>query len=91
MVYPSISETRDLSLTENYLLAIQAFQEYLQHLKPDGMIAVISHNDVEGLRVLFSGLEAMRDITESATHALNTHFIVLVEAKSSKSDDPYHG
>ncbi len=49
------------SLSESYLYTIEAFSEYLQHLSPNGIVAVtrwLSPKPKEGLRLLAVALEA---------------------------------
>lgn len=50
------------ALSENNLYTVEAFQEYFQHLKPDGMIAITRwefQHPREALRVVAVGIEAL--------------------------------
>ncbi|HZU43996.1 MAG TPA: hypothetical protein VE994_15070 [Terriglobales bacterium] len=61
------------ALTENNLYTTQAFDEYLKHLKPDGMLAITRwefKQPREALRVVSLGMEALKRIgvTDFAPH-----------------------
>jgi hypothetical protein len=50
------------ALSENNLYTVEAFEEYFQHLKPDGMIAITRwefKEPREALRVVSQGMEAL--------------------------------
>ena len=50
------------ALSENNLYTVEAFEEYFQHLKPDGMIAITRwefKEPREALRVVSQGIEAL--------------------------------
>src|SRR4051794_22094155 len=51
------------ALSENNLYTVEAFEEYFQHLKPDGFIAITRwefKKPREALRVVSQGMEALR-------------------------------
>src|SRR5204863_7002925 len=51
------------ALSENGLYTVEAFQEYFEHLKPDGFIAITRwefKKPREALRVVSQGMEALR-------------------------------
>src|SRR5271165_1773839 len=53
------------ALSENNLYTVEAFREYFQHLKPDGMIAITRWEFVqprEALRVVSQAMEALRQL-----------------------------
>jgi len=53
------------ALSENNLYTVQAFREYFEHLKPDGMIAVTRwefREPREALRVVAVAMEALHDL-----------------------------
>lgn len=61
------------ALSENNLYTVEAFREYFEHLKPDGMIAITRwefRHPREALRVVAVAMEALRRIgvTDSARH-----------------------
>ncbi len=60
------------SLSENNLYTVEAFTDYINHLKPDGVVAVtrwLSPKPKEGLRLMAIAMEAARQsgINESAS------------------------
>lgn len=53
------------ALSENNLYTVEAFREYFNHLKPDGMIAITRwefRQPREALRVLAQGIEALHQL-----------------------------
>ncbi len=46
------------ALTENYLFTVEAFQDYLSHLTPQGRIIIVAHNNAEIYRLIFMAVEA---------------------------------
>jgi spermidine synthase len=53
------------ALSENNLYTVEAFREYFEHLKPDGMIAITRWEFVqprEALRVVSQAMEALRQL-----------------------------
>lgn len=52
------------ALTENYLFTVEAFDDYLEHLTPEGRIIFVTHGNAELYRLLSLVLEAFdkRDI-----------------------------
>jgi spermidine synthase len=54
-----------LALSENNLYTVEAFREYFEHLKPDGMIAITRWEfpePREALRVVSEAMEALRQL-----------------------------
>jgi spermidine synthase len=65
------------ALSENSLYSTEAFREYFEHLKPDGMIAVTRwefREPREALRVVSLAIEALRELGE--TDARRQFFIL---------------
>jgi len=59
------SSTGVYALTENYLFTVEAFEEYLQHLSPQGMLSVtrlLHPPPREALRVLSLSIKALREM-----------------------------
>jgi spermidine synthase len=53
------------ALSENSLYTVEAFQEYFEHLKPDGMVAVTRwefHQPREALRVVSVAMQALHQL-----------------------------
>ena len=67
------------ALSENSLYTTEAFQEYFEHLKPDGMIAITRwefRKPREALRVVSVAMEALHRLGIADTRR---HFIVISE------------
>jgi hypothetical protein len=54
------------ALTENYLFTVEAMQDYLDHLSPNGRIVIVAHGDAEIYRVISLAIKAFaaRGISE---------------------------
>ena len=60
------------ALSENNLYTVEAFREYFEHLKPDGMIAITRWEFAqprEALRVVSQAMEALRRARRARQHA----------------------
>lgn len=76
------------ALSENNLYTVNAFQEYFQHLKPDGMIAITRWEFArprEALRVVSVAMDALHRIGVADTRA---HFIVVSEGPLNADGRP---
>ncbi len=65
------------ALSENNLYTVEAFKEYFEHLKPDGMIAITRWEFAkprEALRVVSQAMEALRELGVQDT---SQNFIVI--------------
>jgi hypothetical protein len=65
------------ALSENNLYTVEAFREYFDHLRPDGMIAITRWEFArprEALRVLSVAMEALRQM---GARDLAKHFVVV--------------
>lgn len=70
------------ALSENNLYTVEAFEEYFQHLKPDGFIAITRwefKEPREALRVVSQGIEALRRLGLSKNFV--GHFIVISDGE----------
>ena len=76
------------ALSENSLYTEEAFQEYFEHLKPDGLIAVTRwefRNPREALRVVSVAMEALHRLGV-ASPARN--FMVIAQGKLDRDGNP---
>ena len=76
------------ALSENSLYTTEAFREYLEHLKPDGMVAVTRwefQKPREALRVVSVAMQALHESGESQTSG---HFIVISEGDLNRGGIP---
>src|SRR5207302_9645019 len=69
------------AFSENLLYTVDAFREYFEHLKPDGMIAATRwefRQQREALRVVSVATDALRQL---GVHDPAKHFIVVTEGE----------
>ena len=76
------------ALSENNLYTVEAFREYFEHLKPDGMIAITRwefSKPREALRVVSQAMEALHEMGVMDT---TQNFIVVADGKLAKDGEP---
>lgn len=76
------------ALSENSLYTVEAFQEYLEHLNPDGMVAITRwefSEPREALRVVSVGMEALHRLGVSDA---SRNFIVVSEGDLDEDGIP---
>jgi spermidine synthase len=76
------------ALSENSLYSTEAFREYFEHLKPDGIIAVTRwefQQPREALRVVSVAMEALHQLGEADT---SRHFVVISEGDLDEDGIP---
>ncbi len=76
------------ALSENSLYTVEAFQEYFEHLNPDGMVAITRwefRQPREALRVVSVGIEALHRL---GVQDPRKHFIVVSEGKLDEDGIP---
>jgi hypothetical protein len=76
------------ALSENSLYTADAFREYFQHLKPDGMIAITRwefHQPREALRVVSVAMQALHQLGVANPAR---HFIVVSEGELDEDGIP---
>ncbi|HLB86803.1 MAG TPA: hypothetical protein VJK29_04045 [Terriglobales bacterium] len=76
------------ALSENSLYTVEAFREYFEHLKPDGMIAITRwefQQPREALRVVSVAMEALHELGVADTRA---NFIVVSEGDLDEDGIP---
>lgn len=59
LVYAQAPSPGSNALSEAYIFTTQAFQTYWHHLAPDGRLAIIAHQGLEGVRALLTALKAL--------------------------------
>ncbi len=60
LVFTQASEAVGYSLVENFIYTIESFQDYLDHLRPGGWLAMVLHDDAALSKALTTGLVALR-------------------------------
>src|SRR5579859_4161649 len=76
------------ALSENNLYTVEAFREYFDHLKPDGMIAITRwefKEPREALRVVSQAIEALRQM---GVEDPRNHFIVVADGELNTDGRP---
>ncbi len=60
---PITKSSRDLNafaLSENFLFTREAFEEYYDHLSPEGMLLIMAHGMPEAYKIVTTALEALK-------------------------------
>ena len=74
LVVTQAAETVGFSLVENYVFTVQAFQDYLAHLRPGGRLVVKAHDIRDLTRTFVTALAALewqgKSPAEAARHLL---------------------
>ncbi len=83
LVYTQAAAPASQALAENYTFTRQAFRTYLEHLTPNGQLAIVSHNALEGSRAAVTALQALSDLGIPPARALD-HLVLSMLA----TDDP---
>jgi hypothetical protein len=76
------------ALSENSLYTTEAFREYFEHLKPDGIIAVTRwefEQPREALRVVSVAMQALHELGEADA---SRHFLVVSEGELNEDGIP---
>jgi spermidine synthase len=76
------------ALSENNLYTLEAFREYFDHLKPDGMIAITRwefKRPREALRVVSQGIEALHQL--GVAHPRN-NFVIIADGGLNEDGRP---
>jgi len=76
------------ALSENNLYTVEAFREYFDHLKPDGMIAITRwefKQPREALRVVSQAIEALHQIGVADPRS---HFIIVADGGLNEDGRP---
>jgi hypothetical protein len=76
------------ALSENNLYTVEAFREYFDHLKPDGMIAITRwefHQPREALRVVSQAMEALHRLGVADPRE---HFVIVADGGLDEDGRP---
>ncbi|MFH0897867.1 MAG: hypothetical protein V1850_07490 [Candidatus Bathyarchaeota archaeon] len=58
------------ALSENYLFTVESFKDYLNHLKEDGRLVIVAHDDTEIYRLSTIALKVFEEQGKSAQETL---------------------
>lgn len=81
MALPSTEQLQNIdnfAMSENYLLTVEAIQDYLKILTPEGRLIFTVHNRWELIRLIVTTLSAFNKMGISNQEALD-HFIILAQ------------
>lgn len=76
---PVTNSSRSLdgyALTENFLFTTEAINDYLEHLTEEGRLIVVTHNDLELLRLLSISLSALNKMGVGSMEAMKQVYIL---------------
>jgi len=59
LVYAQAPTPGSSALSESYIFTTEAFRSYWNHLSPNGRLAIVAHQGLEGTRSLFSAIRAL--------------------------------
>lgn len=83
LVYAQAPTPGSNALSESYIFTTEAFREYWQHLSPNGRLAIISHQGLEGSRALITAIKALNLEGMSAAEVLKRSALLMYQ-----TDDP---
>ncbi|MCZ6874650.1 MAG: hypothetical protein O7G88_14155, partial [bacterium] len=81
-VYTGAAQRQGGALVENYVLTTEAFQDYLDHLTPQGRLVVQVHDLAEVLKTVAMSLGALSRRGTPRSEALQ-HILVIQDASST--------
>ena len=70
IVYAQAPTPGSSALSESYIFTTEAFRSYWNHLSPNGRLAIVAHQGLEGTRALISVIHALNQEDISAGAAL---------------------
>ena len=79
LVYTQAANPTGLALLESYSFTTQAFQAYFAHLTEAGMVAMVTHNALEGSRAMLTALQALDEVGIPPAAALDHLALWMVD------------
>ncbi|UCE04525.1 MAG: hypothetical protein JSW07_12930, partial [bacterium] len=79
MALPSTEQLQNIgpyAMSENYLLTVEAIQDYLSKLTPEGRLVLTLHNSWELMRIVVTTIYAFENMGVEIQDAIN-HFMIL--------------
>jgi hypothetical protein len=80
LVYAQAPAPGSSALSESYMFTTQAFQAYWRHLSPNGRLAIVSHQGLEGTRALITAIKALNLEGLTAANALKRSALMMYGA-----------
>lgn len=81
-VVAQAAEARALALSENSVYTVEAFHDYLDHLTPEGQIALKLYDELTLTRAMFTAMQALRERGLSSAAAAQ-HLLALLDTRAS--------
>jgi spermidine synthase len=81
LVYSQASEVGSAALSESYIFTEEAFIAYWQHLSPQGRLAVVSHQALEGSRALLTAIASLAQEGLRPSEVLRRAVLVMYPAE----------
>ncbi|MFQ3566169.1 MAG: hypothetical protein SNJ59_04150 [Aggregatilineales bacterium] len=83
LVYSQALQPRTSALAENYIFTIEALHAYWQRLEDSGRVAIVTHNALEGVRLLLTALTMLQERENMALNAALDHVLLLTAEQAS--------
>lgn len=77
LVYSQAPAPGSNALSEAYIFTTEAFEQYWQHLTPDGRLAIVAHQGLEGARAMITAIQALQNLDIAPTESLG-HMALLM-------------
>lgn len=83
LVYSQALQPRTSALAENYIFTIEALHAYWQRLEDSGRVAIVTHNALEGVRLLLTALTMLEEREGMALDDALDHVLLLTAEQTS--------
>ncbi len=83
LVYSQALQPRTSALAENYIFTIEALHAYWQRLNDSGRVAIVTHNALEGVRLLLTALTMLEERENMALDAALDHVLLLTAEQAA--------
>lgn len=83
VVYSQAAPPASQALVENYIFTAEAFRAYLNRLAPNGKLALVLHNGLEGTRAAITAIKALQDMGVPPAQAIDQMALLM-----RNGDDP---
>ena len=83
VVYSQAAPPASQALVENYIFTAEAFRAYLNRLAPNGKLALVLHNGLEGTRAAITAIKTLQDMGVPPAQAIDQMALLM-----RNGDDP---
>jgi hypothetical protein len=88
VVYSQAAAPTSAALAENHAFTVEALRAYWGRLTENGRVGFVSHNGLEGVRLLMTALAALQGEDIPLTEALHHTALVMSDASADPSNAP---